>query len=78
MRIKCPQVVQPACGSDGKTYGNECELEAEACQKGTDITVKHDGNNVLAHKTSQICFQPLFELTYDYFFMHLNTLHWML
>ena len=39
----CPAVVEPVCGSDGKTHNNECELNREACQTGTDITMRHKG-----------------------------------
>ena len=30
---KCPKSKKKVCGSDGKTYQNECELERKACKK---------------------------------------------
>ena len=37
----CPAVYEPVCGSDMKTYGNNCELEREACTKS--LNKIHDG-----------------------------------
>lgn len=33
----------PVCGSDGRTYKNECELKKFSCQKGANVTVLHKG-----------------------------------
>ena len=37
----CSAVYEPVCGSDMKTYGNNCELEREACTKS--LNKIHDG-----------------------------------
>ena len=39
----CPKILSPVCGSDGKTYSNECVLKMTACESGEDITKVHDG-----------------------------------
>ena len=35
-RSDCPLDVRPVCGSDGRTYINECLMEVEACLFGSD------------------------------------------
>merc|ERR1719370_2826609 len=45
----CSWRVNPVCGSDGKTYRNECHLRLEVCLRlrdgrpGTDVVVDHKG-----------------------------------
>lgn len=39
----CPDVYDPVCGSDGKTYANECELNCEK-RYNTDLTVVKSGS----------------------------------
>ena len=39
----CPSTDQPVCGSDMKTYQNECEMMKEACKKGIELHVVDSG-----------------------------------
>ncbi|CAB4037849.1 Kazal-type serine ase inhibitor 3, partial [Paramuricea clavata] len=42
-KIFCTLQYAPVCGSDGKTYGNICFLNAADCESEEDITVVHPG-----------------------------------
>ena len=39
----CSNDVRPVCGTDGKTYDNECKLRRYACINGFPIRVKEQG-----------------------------------
>lgn len=39
----CPITVNTVCGSDGKTYLNDCVMKAKACEKDMPIYVIKDG-----------------------------------
>ena len=41
--LNCPPVVNTVCGSDGKTYLNDCVMKAKACEKDMDIYFVMDG-----------------------------------
>merc|ERR1711936_192854 len=40
--IACPTIYHPVCGSDGKTYANECLLDSDKCEN-EQLYVVHSG-----------------------------------
>lgn len=41
---ECVPSSQPVCGTDGNTYGSECELHVRACTQQTNILVAAQGD----------------------------------
>ena len=39
----CTSIYSPVCGTDGQTYGSECQMKAEACKQGMMIKIKAPG-----------------------------------
>jgi len=42
----CDRMAKPICGSDGQTYGSECMMKVEACEKDVIVTKRYDGSCV--------------------------------
>lgn len=45
----CPRHYNPMCGSDGKTYGNECTFGAAKCKSRGKLRLKKQGECGMAN-----------------------------
>lgn len=41
--LVCPTIHDPVCGTDDKTYSNECFMKSKTCEEKNNVSVAHEG-----------------------------------
>ncbi|XP_069340095.1 double-headed protease inhibitor, submandibular gland-like [Eulemur rufifrons] len=61
-QVACPRIFRPICGTDQKTYDNECLLCMQNQEQNLQLRKLHDGNCIQCTKYSEVCtleYKPL-------------------
>ena len=54
--IPCTKMLNPICGTDGKTHGSPCLLRVKNCMAGTNVGIAHAGECRKAKPKCEPCF----------------------